>query len=607
MHIVMSLIHLVDASPSTRASISYLLSEQGYSVRAYETTRDLLLAEPADEDCIIADLSLSDPPILEIVRDLREAGCTAAVIATGGDSDFQSGIDALKAGAVDFVRTPFAPAGLTAAVEAAFDLADSGRLRGNARHKASAALRCLSEREVQILRGLLTGMSNKEMARALGISPRTVEMHRANLMADLKLKSQAEAIRLAVDAELTPLEYSRDRAEALDVEGRTTSRPRSRPFAPLDRSRLPSGDELLEATTDCVFILDLEDRFVFINQNAIDTIARGQDLIGLRVWDVFPGARSTRAYPQMREAIEETAPRRFDFFEPDLEKWFDVAVRPIVGGILVCFRDLTPKRAAIAALKMSEERLRLALEASGDGAWDYDLRTGEVQMSDRFLARLGYAPGEVEPCFDAVRGLIHPDDRQKVIAAIESHLCGQDEVFQCEYRLRTKAGQWCWSLDRGRVVARDPRSGAPTRMVGTATDITSVKNLQASSEEAHERLELAQLEAGAGIWDLDLETRELNLCSRSREMMGIQIAPETQLKESDWIACIHRDDLQQVMAKVEQAAATNGQFVSEFRVDSPDGSVRRILALGKLVSHSDGRRRFIGLNIDLAQMQRDPD
>jgi PAS domain S-box-containing protein len=357
---------------------------------------------------------------------------------------------------------------------------------------------------------------------------------------------------------------------------------------------------LLETTTDGLFILDRQDRFLYLNDNAVEMIAGGRDLVGECVWDIFPGARSSRAYPQMKAAAEETESRRFDFFEPDLERWFDVSIRPIHSGLLVCFRDLTGQREAMANVRLGEERLRLALEAAGDWSWDWDVAASTARVGERFFTNLGLTPAEHGLSTEEFEALLHPEDRAEVRHLLDRHLAGKSELFLCEYRIQTRSGQWRWYLDRGRVVSWDNRTGEPVRMLGTGSDVTELKELQRTSRHASERLALAQDHAGAGIWELDLVSRALKLCPRSRLMFGI---PEgsRQLTLSDWEAVVHPDDIDPAKSALETAAQSGGKLSIRFRVTRPDGSERVILGLGKIVADEE-RRIFLGLNIDLTAM-----
>ena len=130
-------------------------------------------------------------------------------------------------------------------------------------------------------------------------------------------------------------------------------------------------------------------------------------------------------------------------------------------------------------VRQSEERLQLALEASTSGAWDWNIKTGEVIFSPQWFESLGYKENELAPHVDSWKKLVHPDDLLKTMETLEIHFREGTEVYQVENRLLKKDGSWRWNLDVGKVVKRDAE-GKPLRMVGVDRDIT--KNKQAEKE-----------------------------------------------------------------------------------------------------------------------------
>jgi diguanylate cyclase (GGDEF)-like protein/PAS domain S-box-containing protein len=146
--------------------------------------------------------------------------------------------------------------------------------------------------------------------------------------------------------------------------------------------------------------------------------------------------------------------------------------------------DVTDQRATQDALvgsesrlRVSEERLALALESGNDGLWDWDVPTGNVWFSDRWQAMLGYGPGEISPDVESWQSLTHPDDRQQAMALLTEHFDGLTPSYACEQRMRRKSGEYLWILARGRVVSRDGH-GKPLRLVGTYIDITDRKEAE---------------------------------------------------------------------------------------------------------------------------------
>jgi two-component system cell cycle sensor histidine kinase/response regulator CckA len=166
-----------------------------------------------------------------------------------------------------------------------------------------------------------------------------------------------------------------------------------------------------------------------------------------------------------------------------------------------------------AKLRESEERLRRVLDGTEDGFWDWDMRSGRIERSERWASMLGYSLEEIGPTLDAAKSLVHPDDLahfekwQKRLSTVS-----KESRFDLEYRCKAKSGEWRWILDRGKVVERAP-DGTPLRMAGTHTDITERKRTEAALHESQtllrrsaQLLEQSQKTAHVGGWETDLRT-----------------------------------------------------------------------------------------------------
>lgn len=129
---------------------------------------------------------------------------------------------------------------------------------------------------------------------------------------------------------------------------------------------------------------------------------------------------------------------------------------------------------AEAALRDSSERLRLALENARHGMWDWDVVTGQAILDENWHTILGYQPGELSPTVQAWEQLIHPDDREHVLAVLQQHLNSPESHYDVDYRSRHKYGEWIWINSRGRVCQRDA-AGTPLRMMGTIQDVSERK------------------------------------------------------------------------------------------------------------------------------------
>ncbi|MBU0611567.1 MAG: PAS domain-containing protein, partial [Armatimonadetes bacterium] len=194
-------------------------------------------------------------------------------------------------------------------------------------------------------------------------------------------------------------------------------------------------------------------------------------------------------------------------------------------GLTLSARDATERVQAKQALAESEERLQLALEATNDGLWDLDLRTGEAYFSPRYFTMLGYEPGEFPPSMEAWLDLIHPDDRPRVQEVIADHIGAiapateaGSESFRVQFRLRTKEGGWRWVLDRGRVVSW--AGDIPTRMVGVHVDITEQVQAAQTLRESEERYRLHFETVSDIIYSLDSEFRLVDISPSVEKIMG---------------------------------------------------------------------------------------
>jgi two-component system response regulator FixJ len=196
-------IHIVDDDAAVRQSLAFLLSSAGLAVRLYDSATAFLAGLPEVRGgCLITDMRMPGMTGLELLHELRAKACGVPVIVVTGHGDVPLAVEAMKAGAVDFIEKPFDQEAILNAVQAALDRG-SGRDRGEG-PAIAARLASLSERERQVLDGLIAGHPNKIIAHDLGISPRTVEVYRANLMTKMAARSLSELIRMAVLADVGP-------------------------------------------------------------------------------------------------------------------------------------------------------------------------------------------------------------------------------------------------------------------------------------------------------------------------------------------------------------------------------------------------------------------
>jgi two-component system response regulator FixJ len=194
-----AVVHVVDDDLAVRQSLSFLLATDGLPVRLHESAAAFLAnVKDALSGCIITDVRMPEIDGIEFLRRLKARGFVLPVIVMTGHADVPMAVEAMKEGAADFIEKPFDDERLLAAVHSALD-----RHQRQSQHDAQAVdvhmrLQSLSERERQVLEGLVAGKANKVIAYDLSISPRTVEIYRANVMTKMRAGSLSELVRLAL-------------------------------------------------------------------------------------------------------------------------------------------------------------------------------------------------------------------------------------------------------------------------------------------------------------------------------------------------------------------------------------------------------------------------
>ena len=195
------LIHIVDDEDAIRRSASFMLKTSGYAVETWTSGAAFLKdVRHAEHGCVLLDVRMPEIDGLEVQKILVERGVTMPVIILTGHGDVSIAVRAMKMGAVEFIEKPFEKAVRVAAIEAAFErIAAADGVSARAAD-AQMILGALTPRERDVLEGLAQGLPNKTIAYDLGISPRTVEVHRANLMTKLDVRSLSDALRIAFAA-----------------------------------------------------------------------------------------------------------------------------------------------------------------------------------------------------------------------------------------------------------------------------------------------------------------------------------------------------------------------------------------------------------------------
>lgn len=194
-----AIVHVIDDDDAVRDSLAFLLESADFSVRTYASAAAFLTEAPRlPGGCVVTDVRMPEINGIEMLKRLKAQGISLPVIVITGHADIALAVEAMKSGAVDFMEKPFADEAMLRAVRAALDRHGMALEQGQERAEIRQRLAALSNREQQVLDGLVVGHANKRIAHDLDISPRTVEIYRAHVMTKMGASSLSELVRMAL-------------------------------------------------------------------------------------------------------------------------------------------------------------------------------------------------------------------------------------------------------------------------------------------------------------------------------------------------------------------------------------------------------------------------
>jgi two-component system response regulator FixJ len=200
-----AIVHLIDDDEGVRQGLSFLLATAGLAVKVYDSAVAFLRSiDTLQPGCIVTDVRMPGIDGLELQRRLKQLGVTSPVIVMTGHADVPLAVEAMRAGAIDFIEKPFDDEVLLSAIRAALDRNDREAQRDAEIAATVTKIRSLSPREREVLEGLVAGNPNKVIAYDLKLSPRTVEIHRANVMTKMGADSLSDLVRMALLAKDAP-------------------------------------------------------------------------------------------------------------------------------------------------------------------------------------------------------------------------------------------------------------------------------------------------------------------------------------------------------------------------------------------------------------------
>jgi diguanylate cyclase (GGDEF)-like protein/PAS domain S-box-containing protein len=256
--------------------------------------------------------------------------------------------------------------------------------------------------------------------------------------------------------------------------------------------------------------------------------------------------------------------------------------------------------AASAALerRKTAEQLELALQGSGLGLWDWDVRNDLFLHNEVVRQQLGYAPGGLGESGEAWRNLIHRDDAERLISAVEAHFRRETAGYECEFRVRHKNGQWVWLLSRGKVVERDAYD-MPVRMAGTHMDLSRRKQSEAQMHRSAEMLRRTGEVANVGGWELDLATMRVEWTEQVFRILELEPGATPRLEQA--LAHYAPEGRPAIHAAIEAGAREGTPWDLELPLVTARGNARWVRSQGVAICENGRPARLLGAFQDITE------
>ncbi len=276
----------------------------------------------------------------------------------------------------------------------------------------------------------------------------------------------------------------------------------------------------------------------------------------------------------------------------------------IIVGIIARSTNITEKKKTEILVQESEERLRFALEATNQGAWDWNMQTDEVVYSTSYKKMYGFTDNDLKNHLGEWESRVHPDDKQKVQAAVTEHTESGNSYYESTYRLQAKNGEYKWIMARGKLIGKNGE-GKPLRMIGTHTDITEIIETQEKLNTVADRFAYAAKATGQALWEWNVVTGEAFFSTSFTEIFGWETDDNRYFEQ--WHHYIHPDDQKKTVKgyydTIENPEAKTWE--AEYRFQKADGTYVIVCDTAYILRDEIGKAvKVIGATQDISSKKK---